>query len=159
MKIKAIVDEGFQDYKLPYMYIAMPQCSFKCCIEAGIPIETCQNCEISKQKDIQVEINDLVQRYISNSITKAVVIAGLEPFDTGRSVLEFIYSLREKSSDDIVVYTGYYEDEIPYYIDYLRQFKNIIVKFGRYIPNRPKKFDNVLGVTLASDNQYAERIS
>ena len=41
----------------------------------------------------------------------------------------------------------------------LKKYKNIIIKFGRYIPNRPKKYDNILGIDLVSDNQYAEVIS
>ena len=49
--------------------------------------------------------------------------------------------------------------EIKEYIDKLKAFPNIIVKFGRYIPNHEKHFDEVLGIYLASDNQYAERIS
>ena len=61
--------------------------------------------------------------------------------------------------DDIVIYTGYNEDEIQKEINKLRQFKNIIIKFGRFIPNQKKKYDEVLGVTLSSDNQYAEVIS
>jgi hypothetical protein len=32
------------------------------------------------------------------------------------------------------------------------------MKYGRYIPNNKGRFDKVLGVQLASDNQYAERI-
>ena len=36
--------------------------------------------------------------------------------------------------------------------------KNIIIKFGRFIPNRPSRYDEVLGVELASDNQFAKRI-
>ena len=50
-------------------------------------------------------------------------------------------------------------EEIIDQVEKLMDFKNIIIKFGRYIPDRPSKFDEVLGVTLASDNQYAERIS
>jgi hypothetical protein len=38
-------------------------------------------------------------------------------------------------------------------------FDNIIVKFGRFIPDDEKRFDEVLGVELASHNQYAEVIS
>lgn len=41
----------------------------------------------------------------------------------------------------------------------LKKYKNIIVKFGRYIPNQKKHFDPVLGVELASDNQHAEKLS
>jgi hypothetical protein len=31
----------------------------------------------------------------------------------------------------------------------------LIFKFGRFIPDRPHRFDEVLGVELASDNQFA----
>ena len=36
---------------------------------------------------------------------------------------------------------------------------NIVIKYGRYIPGQTPHYDEVLGVKLASDNQYAERIS
>jgi hypothetical protein len=38
-------------------------------------------------------------------------------------------------------------------------FKNIIIKFGRFVPNKPHHIDEVLGIELASDNQYAKRIN
>ena len=44
-------------------------------------------------------------------------------------------------------------------LDALKRYKNIIVKFGRFIPNRNKHIDNILGVELHSDNQYGEIIS
>ena len=40
-----------------------------------------------------------------------------------------------------------------------RYFKNIIIKFGRYIPNQQAHYDDILGVNLASNNQYAIKIS
>jgi hypothetical protein len=40
----------------------------------------------------------------------------------------------------------------------LWDYKNIIIKYGRYIPNQTPHYDEVLGVYLASDNQYAVRI-
>ena len=43
------------------------------------------------------------------------------------------------------------KDEIPL----LHQFDNIIIKFGRFIPNTPHIFDAILGVELASNNQHA----
>jgi hypothetical protein len=35
---------------------------------------------------------------------------------------------------------------------------NIIVKIGRYYPDKSSKFDNILGITLASENQYGIKI-
>jgi hypothetical protein len=59
-----------------------------------------------------------------------------------------------------VIYNGYYEMEINHDIEYLRQnYDYIIVKFGRFIPDQAPHLDTVLGVKLASNNQYAERIS
>ena len=41
----------------------------------------------------------------------------------------------------------------------LKKYSNIIIKFGRFIPNQKPHYDPVLGVELASDNQYGEKIS
>lgn len=61
--------------------------------------------------------------------------------------------------DDIVIYTGYTMDELSSYIPILQQYPNIIIKFGRYVPNSIPIYDDILGVTLASNNQYAVKIS
>ena len=80
--------------------------------------------------------------------------------DTIEDLYNLISCVRNKGcNDDIVIYTGFCKNEIFNKIEQLKQFKNIIVKFGRFIPNQKSHYDSVLGVNLASDNQYAERIS
>lgn len=71
----------------------------------------------------------------------------------------FIQKFRKYSKDDIIIYTGYYPEEIQDKIDKLKQYENIIVKFGRYIPNKETIYSSLLGVELASNNQFAKRIS
>ena len=58
-----------------------------------------------------------------------------------------------------MIYTGYYLEEIEGKIYFLKCFNNIIVKFGRYIPNSKSRYDEILGINLASDNQFAKKIS
>ena len=58
-----------------------------------------------------------------------------------------------------MIYTGYDEQEIMGEIQFLMSMPNIIVKFGRFIPDQQPHFDEVLGVNLASDNQHAVQIS
>ena len=79
--------------------------------------------------------------------------------DQFEELINLIREFRKKTEADIVVYTGYREDEIQGQIEQLKQFSNIIIKVGRYVPNASSRFDEVLGVTLASDNQYAIKIS
>ena len=154
MKIKGLISEDFVNYKKPAMTIMFSYCNFKC--GTGY----CQNSSLAHEVDIEINVKDLVQRYVTNTITEAVVMQGLEPFDSWEDVLQFIDLLREQSNDDVVIYTGYNKEEIPPYLNILSKlYKNIVVKFGRYIPGQEKHFDEVLGVWLASDNQYAERIS
>ena len=54
---------------------------------------------------------------------------------------------------------GYYPDEIVNYLSYLIKYDNIIIKFGRFIPNEKSHKDKLLGVELASPNQFAVKLS
>ena len=159
MIVKEIRDEDFTSYKKPSMVIGFPSCSFKCCKEENLPITTCQNCELAKANNIEISVEQIVERYLSNRITNAIICAGLEPFDSYRDLKQLVSLLRINSNDDIVIYTVYTKEEIPNQLQYLRCYRNIIVKFGRFIPNQPSHYDDVLGVNLASPNQYAEVIS
>ena len=81
---------------------------------------------------------------MKNDLTSAIVFGGLEWFDQFLELLECIEAFRKKTTDDIIVYTGYNKNEIEEYLMTLKKFKNIIVKFGRYIPNQKTHFDPVL---------------
>ena len=160
MKIKGLIDEDFTNYKKPSMFIATCYCNWKCCVEQGLDKSICQNSEIAQQKNIEISADEIFSRYNSNLITNSVVIAGLEPFLQFDDIYELIKYFRDNNClDDIVIYTGYYDYEISNQINMLKQFPNIIIKYGRFIPNRNPHYDEILGVNLASDNQYAERIS
>ena len=154
MKIKGLISEDFVNYKKPAMTIMFPHCKgFKC------GAEYCQNSPLSKAEDIEMDISDIVIRYLNNPITESVVMQGLEPFDSWGDLIEFVKQLRESTDDDIVIYTGYYKEEIADKVTLLSKYKNIIIKFGRFIPNQEKHYDEVLRVYLASNNQHAEKIS
>ena len=157
MQIKFLVDEDFVNYKKPSMFIGFPHCTFKCDRECGE--EVCQNSPLVRQPNIDVEIEDIVKRYMKNPITEAVVIGGLEPFDDFRNLWDLVKLLRMYTLDDIVIYTGYKEHEVDLYTCYLSMFPNIIIKFGRFIPHSSPRFDEILGIELQSDNQYAKVIS
>lgn len=157
MIIKGLLDEDFVNYRVPSMFISTARCNFKCDRECGENV--CQNSSLAKQPELNVDNDVIVDRYMNNPITKAVIFSGLEPFDQFFEIYELIGKFRERTDDDIVIYTGYNEDEIPMFTILLKNFTNIIIKFGRYIPGQKKHFDDVLGIYLASDNQYAERIS
>ena len=154
MLIKGLISEDFVNYKKPAMTIMFPHCNgFKC------GAEYCQNSPLSKAEDIEMDISDIVIRYLNNPITESVVMQGLEPFDSWNDLIEFVKQLRESTDDDIVIYTGYYKEEIADKISLLSKYKNIIIKYGRFLYNDKPIFDDILGITLASSNQYAERIS
>ena len=160
MLIKGIIDEDFVNYKSPSMFIGAIKCDWKCCTESNLPITVCQNQPLAKEPNIEVSADEIFSRYISNPITQAIVIGGLEPFLQFNEIKNLIKTFRENNcNDNIVIYTGYYPHELQKEIEELKQYKNIIVKFGRYSPNQEKHHDDVLGVYLASDNQYGEKIS
>lgn len=157
MIIKQLIDEDFSNYKKPSMLIGFPKCNWKCEKECGKRV--CQNSALATSKDISIRSDKIVERYMDNPITSAIVCGGLEPMDSWEDLSRLIICIRQQTNDDIVIYTGYNPEEIPYAMRWLRMFPNIIVKFGRFIPGEEKHYDEVLGIYLASNNQYALKIS
>lgn len=154
--VKMILDENFQDYKKASMFIAFPRCDFKCFRELGLDIKKCQNYKTLEMENFTIQFSEIFDRYIKNKITSAIVLGGLEPFLSFDEVYGLIKYFRSKKClDEFVIYTGYYPDEISDEIEKLKKIENIIVKFGRFIPNSKSKFDKILGVHLCSENQYA----
>lgn len=154
MIVKEIRDEDFVNYKKPSMFIGFPSCTFKCEIECGG--RYCQNSALAQAPNVIVSIESLIERYMSNPITKSIVCGGLEPLDSWEDLQCFIMNFRYWCPDDIVIYTGYKEEEVQDKLEWLKLYEPIIVKFGRYAPNQNPHYDKILGVRLASDNQYAK---
>lgn len=148
-----IIDDDFVNYKKPSMYIAFPKCTFKC------GADVCQNYPQRNKPQVQMEDYEIVDRYMNNPFTNSIVISGLEPFDDPIDLTALVNAFRERTEDDIVIYTGYTEDEVKEHVEYLVKrcgIKNMIIKYGRYIPGNEPHYDEVLGVRLASPNQYAK---
>lgn len=163
MLVKNILDEDFINYKKPSMVIMCPYCTFKCDKECGEQV--CQNSALANSPNIDINYSDILKRYRNNPITKAIVFSGLEPFDSFVDMYFMIQMLRSNGcEDDVVIYTGYYEHEISAmklhslsYLNILKQLSPVVIKYGRFKPDKKFRYDEVLGVKLASDNQYAVR--
>lgn len=156
MIVKQLLDEDFVNYKKPSMFIGFPSCTWKCEKECGE--RCCQNSTLAQSPNINVSVNSLIERYMKNPITKAVVCGGLEPLDSWDDLQCFIMNFRYWCSDDIVIYTGYKEEEIKDKLEWLSLYEPIVIKCGRYMPNQKPHYDEVLGVKLASNNQYAFKL-
>lgn len=155
MLIKGLIDEDFVNYKKPAMFISTCFCDWKCCKENNIPISECQNCELAENSNIEISIEKIFNRYISNPISQALVIGGLEPIMQKKEIYDLIKYFRDNGcNDDIVIYTGYEPYEISEFVHTIScDFDGVIMKFGRFIPNQESHYDNILGVNLCSDNQ------
>ena len=161
MRVKFIKDEDFVNFKKPCMFIGTITCTFKCCKDANISCSVCQNYPWSKNPIITIDDDSICRRYLTNPLTKGIVFGGLEPLDQFEELIDLINKLRIQytCNDSIIIYTGYNKDEVIDKINELKNYENIYIKFGRYVPNKESHFDEVLGVTLVSDNQYGEKIS
>lgn len=155
--VKNIVDEDFLQYKKPSMFVGFSRCNFKC----GTTL--CQNSMLVESPDITIHAKEICDRYGRNEITKAIVLGGLDPFDTPEQCFELCVVFRNYFTDEIIIYTGYTEEELNNDNGILGQcynsicsLGNIIIKYGRYVPNEASHYDEVLGINLASENQYAK---
>jgi len=159
MNVKDIIFGDIVNYKKISMTVMMPKCDFKCDRECGQSV--CQNSSLVNLVGYEVDPDYIIKQYYTkqHGLMQALVFQGLEPFDTFDDLLEFITIFRNHYEDDIIIYTGYNEDEIKKETEILKTFKNIIIKFGRFVPNQESHYDDILGVKLSSPNQYAKKIS
>lgn len=158
--LRGVVVEDFCNYKLPSMFLISSYCDWKCCHEANIDESVCQNHGLVSGTIKQYSYDSIYQAYINNPITKAIVIGGLEPMLQIDEIIGLIKFFRKNHCQDtFVIYTGYYPSEIQDCVSKLKNLNNIIIKYGRYVPNAKSRYDDVLGITLISDNQYAEVLS
>ena len=97
--IKQILTESFVDYKKCSMLICGCKCTFKC------GKNLCQNSPLAKTPTKEVDIEKIVEEYLKNDLTSAIVFGGLEWMDQFLELIECIEAFREKTLDDIVIYT------------------------------------------------------
>lgn len=159
MIIKDIREDDLINYKRPSMVISTARCSLKCDELNGKQV--CHNCALIRMPDIDISNEDLIKRYQSSRYSEALVFSGLEPLDQFAEVLSLIKDFRMVSNDTIIIYTGYSEGEVRLMgcWNMLAQYPNIILKVGRYIMDCEPHYDELLGVQLASPNQYAVRVN
>ena len=110
MVIKGLVDEDFIQYKKPTMFITNTFCDLKCEKECGI--QCCGNNQLFKEPTIYITFDSIIQKYLNNPITKSITFGGLEQIDELEQLLGLIKGFRKYTQDDIVIYTGYKEEEI-----------------------------------------------
>lgn len=150
MYLTGYVEEDFIQYKTPSLFLSTSVCNKDC--------PGCQNRHLKAEGAAKyVDNKVIIQRYLDNPITHAVVLGGLDPLDSIKDLEEFCLDFREASNDPIVIYTGYEPQEVA---DILEKNDShiwglVIFKFGRYIHDTPPRYDEILGVELASHNQHA----
>ncbi len=160
MKLRGFIAEDFVNYKIPSMFLASTTCDWKGCVEQGMSPALCQNESLASSPIIDITDDSIYSLFSANDIAQAVVVGGLEPmlqFDELDRLISTFRGYGEMC--DFVIYTGYYPEEIQRETSILARHRNVIIKYGRYVPNRLPVYDEVLGITLASDNQFARRIS
>ena len=156
MRLKGIIDYDTINYKEPVMTLEFPYCDFKCDKLNGCQV--CQNSSLVFEPDIDILMSDIWLLYEQNPLTKGFCFQGLEPFDS-YEIFDLIDTIRYYCDDPIIIYTGYNKEQLPKQLEILKEYTNIIVKWGRFILGDEPHYDEVLGVNLASNNQYGEKIS
>jgi uncharacterized radical SAM superfamily protein len=146
------IRETFVDYKKTGLYVSGSRCDLKC--------KECFNENLKHSPTIKINPIQFVEDYIiKNQVIESVIFSGLNWFDKFEDLIQLVNCIRVKSDIDIVIYTGYKESEVLNEIDMLKENKNIIVKFGRFIPNQEPIWDELGGIYLANKGQYFKKIS
>ena len=156
MRLKGIIDYDCTNYKEPTLTLEFPYCDFKCDKLNGCTV--CQNGPLARERNIDISGEVIWKMYSENPLTKAFCFQGLEPFDSFMDLMDLIMYIRKDKQchDPIIIYTGYNKCEDQVVEMALKHYDNILIKWGRFIMGQKPHYDEVLGVNLASNNQYAE---
>jgi len=154
MRILQIEDEVFSDYSKISMLVVVPFCTTCCWKELGLDSSICQNDNPRGLPILDYSNRKIIERYVNNPLTNAIVFGGMDAWDSINEIIELIKLFRETSDDDVVLYTGRKYSEIASKMYDLERFKNVYVKVGRYIPNQKPVIDKITGVKLANRGQY-----
>ena len=142
--------EVYNDYKEVGILLASPVCHNNC--------KNCQNSHLKNREPNTYCVEDLINEIKNNKFVKSVIFGGLDCFDSFDETLNFISKFREISNEDIVLYTGKTENMLIDKLNILKKYENIYVKFGEYLENSEKIFDEIGGIWLASSNQYFKKL-
>lgn len=157
MRVRGRITEDFTNYKRPGLYVPCCYCDFKCCHDCAADKSMCQNSMAAEVPITEIDDNDIMQAYSNSLIAKAVIFGGFEPFWQIDEIEQLLKKFRaEGIHAPFVIYTGYTECEVMHLAARLFPYGDIIIKYGRYRPNEKEHMDDVLGVRLASNNQYAK---
>ena len=136
------------------LLVATVGCDWKCLKEQGLDISICQNSHTSKMQTKFISTKELVDKFNENLLSECIIFAGLEPILQFDEVYGFIKEFRKTNYNDVVIFTGYYPEEIKEELEKLKSFENIYIKLGRYIQNSSKIYDPIGKIWLSGSNQY-----
>lgn len=157
MRIRGRITEDFVNYKKPGLFIPCCYCDFKCCHDNNCDHTMCQNSAIEKFPIDMVDDEIILETYRQSMVAEAVIFGGFEPFWQIDEIEDLLKLFRKNNIDaPFVVYTGYTEAEVAHLLGKLVPYGNVVIKYGRYRPDNSQHKDEVLGVTLISENQYAK---
>ena len=153
------IREVVGDWSCNAALIATAFCDWKCELEGTLTKCACQNSHLARLPNYDLTYADIIDIYSKYDTVSALIFAGLEPLLQLTDVLGLIEVFREDFSDPVIIYTGYNKDEIFEALESLSEYSDIYMKFGRYIAGHKPHRDPLVGVELASDNQYFEKLS
>ena len=72
MRLKALIDEDFTNYKKPSMFIGTISCNWKCCKEQNLDVSMCQNSALAQSDMVELANEIIRSRNEANRIATTI---------------------------------------------------------------------------------------
>lgn len=116
----------------------------------------CFNQHLKEEKDIQANVEDILDEVQQNSLYQGIILGGLEWTEQPDDMIEIIQSALQRPSLQIMVYTRLTEEVFFATFPNLRDCGPIWYKFGPYVESL-RSYDHIEhGVILATTNQHVK---
>jgi pyruvate-formate lyase-activating enzyme len=150
IRYKSITHERVEDAPFVGALICAVSCSIGC--------KDCFNESVKQEPNRCSYIPNILDEIQANPFNEGVILAGLEWSSQPKELIALVKEATKRHLP-IIIYTGYTSDQFIRRVPRIKEFPNVLIKYGSFNQNLRSFEHKEYGVNLASTNQHIQKIS
>jgi len=129
-----------------------------CALDCNIGCKGCFNQSLKEAPIFYKKADEIMDEIMSNPFNEGVILAGLEWSLQPTELLALVKSATVRNMP-VIVYTGHDINTFLRRVPLIKQFTEVLVKYGAYDESKLSLTHEAYGIKLASTNQHIDSIA